>query len=545
MELRFLVVDDEELIRDGVCRKIERMIPDAIIVGKAQDARQALEIVRESHPHIVITDIRMPETDGLKLIEMARQISPNTRYIVISGFEDFDYARTAIRLGVEDYLLKPIENDQLRTSIDKLKTKFEKELYTRTVLLDLKSKINRSMDFLRNKYLNDIVTYTNEFNINSTVKNLELMDITFSKPRFTVTDICISPQANPSSEFSEEDFPLLCYAIRNIAEEILSQAGTVLSFESTRHHRHIGLILNHDLGGLTPGPAGFRPLYDKIILMVNKYLKTGISIGIGQECASILEIPAAYLEAYGASMQKIIQGENRVIYSTDIPDSARLTFFLPDESRILLFSCIKEGNFKKAGEIIDKIFQTVRDNKVSFDNIRLLCLDLFLQFNKMLKEAGGSWDKVFSRDLFSEAFLLQFNTLDELIAWIKDSVFLICEYIIRLTKTPGKKVIDEIREYIHNYYYTDINLNDLAARYFLNPNYLCQLFKLEAGQNFTDYLTQIRMEKAKTLLRETGLKSYAIAEMVGYNNSRYFSDVFQRYAGVTPTEYRQQSNRDK
>jgi two-component system, response regulator YesN len=142
MQMKILVVDDEEIIRDGLSRKIERLIPNAVIVGKAQDANQALELVKLQHPDIVITDIRMPETDGLKFISLSKEIYKDICYIIISGYQDFEYARNAIRLGVEDYLLKPIDNDQLKEVIRKLELKIIEGLRRESMLSDLKSKAN-------------------------------------------------------------------------------------------------------------------------------------------------------------------------------------------------------------------------------------------------------------------------------------------------------------------------------------------------------------------------------------------------------------------
>lgn len=172
-------------------------------------------------------------------------------------------------------------------------------------------------------------------------------------------------------------------------------------------------------------------------------------------------------------------------------------------------------------------------------NIKAIYIELIILFTKTVKESGGTFETLFIEDIASEKFLLQYSCLDSLLDWINNCIDTTCTYIINLKKSSGKKVIDKIIHFINNNYYLNISLNDLGAKYFLNPNYLCQLFKNEIGENFTEYLTQIRIEKAKELLNNTELKSYKVAELVGYNNPRYFSEVFQKIVGVTPTNYRQ------
>jgi two-component system, response regulator YesN len=539
MQMKILVVDDEEIIRDGLSRKIERLIPNAVIVGKAQDANQALELVKLQHPDIVITDIRMPETDGLKFISLSKEIYKDICYIIISGYQDFEYARNAIRLGVEDYLLKPIDNDQLKEVIRKLELKIIEGLRRESMLSDLKSKANHGINFLKNKYLMDLMTYTNEFNINSLEKNLSLIGIDFLKSDFTVLNLYLSSLEEACPFSLKDDMPLLKFSIKNIAEEIFSKVGAVFSFENLKTDKFISILINHDTDLESSEMTNFGKLCYDFLFYINKYFKISVSLGIGKTYDSISGIPASFLESYSAAMQKIVIGDNKVIFSRDIPSSNRITFFLSEESKMLLQNYIREGNYKKASSIVATIFASVKESSLFFNNIKLLYLDLLLIFSKTLKEAGGSWEKIFSQDIFSEEFLLQYSSLDLLHTWVNECIVQICTYITNLTKSSGKKVIDEMMSYISNYYYSEMNLNDFASKYYINPNYLSQLFKNEIGENFVDHLTKARLEKAKDLLLNTELKAYKISKMVGYGNSRYFSEVFQRHVGMTPTEFRQ------
>ena len=541
MELRILIVDDEEIIRIGIQKKIERLLPHAAIVGLAQDASEGMELIRTLNPNIIITDIRMPEIDGLKFIEMAKAFNKSLKFVIISGYQDFEYARNAIKLGVDDYLLKPIENDQLKNILLQLEASLQSESELQLSLADLKSKARSGTDFIKNKYLTDITCHGNEFDIRHIFKNLDIVGLSFPHPLFTLVTVLISG-VNQASPFSgREDLSLVRFAVRNISEELLAPAGYIASFEHTRDDKQVVVIINHK--NLLDLEKNFdlTGVCSKLIYSLNKYLKLSVSIGIGRSCASPEGIPDAYTESYTAAMQKITLGDNKVIPIEDVPDCNRIDFFLQEESKLLLLNYIKQGNHKKALVIIEKIFELIKKESLSYSNIKILYIDLLLLFSRTVKESGGSWDKIFREDVFSEAYLLQFQNLDSVYACLKECISSICSYLENLSKSHSKKVIDEILEFINNYYYTEVSLNELANKYFLNPNYLSQLFKAETGENFVNYLTRIRMEKARDLLLNTELKSYKIAEMVGYSVPRYFSEVFQKYFGMTPTEFREQN----
>lgn len=541
MELRILIVDDEEIIREGVSNKIKKLVPHANIVGKAQDVNDGLDLIISSKPNIVITDICMPGVDGLEFIKRAREMDKSIKFIVISGFQDFEYARKAISLGVEEYILKPIENDQLRDIIYKIEKQMLEEKNNESAITDLKSEIRQNMDFLKNKYFSDMINHAEEFDIHQIVSKLESMDITFAKPLFTVVCIVISSFEEQSEFFLEKSLPLLKFSIRNIASEILNPLGIVTAFENLRDSRQIVILINHDSKSDAMNELEITRLSREIIFAMNKHFKISISVGIGKHCSKIDDIPGSYMQSYIAVLQRIVIGNNKVISFEKVTASNRITFFLEEEQKMILEQFIKEGNHKRSYLVIDKIFEQIEKENVPYNNIRVLLIDLFLMLSKTVREAGGNWDRIFKEDTFSENYLLRCMSLNDLKNLIKDNIETICHYINDLTKSQGKKAIDEIKEYIDQYYYSEVSLTDLANKYYLNSNYLSQLFKVEVGENFVDYLTRKRIEKSVYLLLNTEFQTYKIAEMVGYIYPRYFYDVFKKILGVTPSQYRQQN----
>lgn len=541
--LKILIVDDEDIIRDGLAKKILRLFPGASIIGKAPNARIALQLIEDHNPNIVITDIRMPEMDGLQLISKVRLLRKDIKFVIVSGYQDFEYARSAISLGVEDYLLKPVENDKLKEIILKLEQKLDQELYNEQYIINLKEKANQSVDFLKNKYLTDILNYGNESDVNSIFKNLSIVGINFTAKFFTVINITIPSYENNPMFPQKEDIPVLKFAIKNIAEETLSNTGTAVAFENLKMERQIVVIVCHEKALHSKENSEICRLCSSLLYSLNKYLSLPVVIGIGGSYETAAGLPNSYYDSYMAVMQRIIVGDNKVIHIENVPGSNGITYLLQEEKRILLLNHVKEGNHKKANELIDEIFSLIEKQNLSYKNIKAIYADLIILLMKTLKGIGGSWDRIFHEDILSEDFLSHYASLGSLCLWLKDCIVSICNYIGELQRSEGKKVIDEIKAYIDNYYYTEINLNTLAARYYINASYLSQLFKMELEENFIDYVTKVRIEKAMDLLKNSGFKAYKVGEMVGYNNPRYFSDLFQKCTGMTPIEFRKKSNR--
>ena len=539
MELRILIVDDEEIIRIGIQGKIKKMLPQVQIVGLAQDSTEGLEKVKALNPNIIITDIRMPEINGLKFIELVQEINPKIKFVIISGYQDFEYARSAIRLGVKDYLLKPIENQLLYNILMDLQEALKKEDDMQEEYTSLKQKAITGIESLHNKYLTELIYCKDSVMVSQLTENLRSDGISFIHSDFTVLSILIS-SIDSKSPFSESDLlPLLKFSIRNISEEMLNPLGKAIAFENLRDENQIVLIINHQKQLSPNNSTDLISICNRLIYTLNKHFQILVSIGIGNSYSSITSLPNSYEESYTAVVQKIIMGENKVIQINDLSYPNKIDFFLNDENKMLLSNYIKDGNYKRAFEIVNNTFRYIKDKKLSFSSIKILYIELLLLISKTVNDMGGNLEKVFDYDFLSESYIKQFSNLDELESWLNDCIVSICNYIADLSKSHGKKVVDDIKEFLEKNYHTEISVNDMASKYFLNPNYLSQLFKNEIGESFVNYLTKIRMEKAKDLLINTDLKSYKIAEMVGYSNPRYFGDVFQKYYGMTPTKFRE------
>lgn len=540
---KILIVDDEDIIREGLRKKISRLFPDCFTIFTAPDAVEALETIKQWVPDIIITDIRMPEVDGLKFIEIVKSIHKHVKFVIISGYQDFEYARAGIKLGVEDYLIKPVDNEQLKQIIINLKQKIAYYNESNKYIADLKEKASMSSHLLAVKYLTDLTTYFEDSgiqDIESILNNLRSVDICFDKKYYTAICLAVQKVDDNCLFCLNTDIDLLNFSICNISQEILSEYGYTVAFENYSASGIICIILNTDnfLNEAERKKLCFS--CENLLAVLKSILGVHSTAGIGKTYEKASDISASYNESYYAAMQKIISEEKIVSDICTVDINYTGTFLMSDEKKILIKNTILNGDANKASILINELFKDIK--VVSVKSLRAFYMDIALFLMRVIQETGASREMLIPQKMLSDNFLQHINTLDKLRVHINNVVKRICEYVANIKKSDGKKIIEEISKYIDNYYYCDINLNTLSAKYYLNPCYLSQLFKTEKGINFSEYLSNIRIQKAAELLTNTDIKTHKIAEMVGYKNPRYFSELFQKHIGITPTEYRKKTS---
>ena len=537
--MRVLVVDDEEYIRRGIANKIKKNIPYVTEVYECGDAHAAMQILEETKPQVIVTDIRMPEVDGLSFIEKATKIDPNIKFIIVSGYQEFEYARKAIALQVEGYLLKPIENEQLINLFDNIKEKLSSKTKLQNYITNLKSQAKDGISFMQNKYLVDLIYCKEPLHAHNIINILESLDIHFDQPYYSVIVIKLM-HIHPELGFGDyKDIDTIKFVIKNITKEIISLKGMkAVVFEDLHTEGTMCAVINHNAFG-NHDVAKKKECYNHISDNLHELVGLDVRIGSGGDYKEVENIEKAYQEAYTAALLLSEEMQRGVIDITEVKVENTIQFFLEDSKKMMLISYIQSMDYEAANKIIDELFDTIRKSKLSNENIKVLSLEIFMMLTKFVVEEAMSVDTIFKQNICSEEYIMQYSSLNELRNAIQSSIKAICDYMIKVKRSDGETAIEEIKKYIEQYYYTEINLSQLANKYFINASYLSQLFKNKTGKRFSDYITNVRIEKAKELLLTTNLKAYQISEVIGYNNPRYFSEVFVKYQAVTPTQYRQ------
>lgn len=532
--MRIIVIDDEPIIRQGIIHKIRQSGLPVTVVGEAGDGTSGYELICKLNPEVVLTDIQMPSMNGLELIRMAKEREPKAEYIILSGYDDFEYAKQAIHFGVSNYLLKPLENEELYETLSKLIEKREVENHKVKAYQELKSLEEASRETVRQQALTQFLQQGDTVIHDNTLQALERSCILF-----TTAVLQLEPFMLPHQSFNEKEEELLWFAVKNIMTERFGAGGIQGVLVHHSLHRFelvyvVGIKHLHERSAV-------NATLEEISYGIRKYLKLNLTIGIGRFIDKVNQINESYREAKQLTKNTILHGRNR-IYQTSgaaahMPNRKSI---VGDEDEKLLTECLKRWEKDKIHRWIERrVGAIVQDPNSDYVQLEWFCLDLYLLFNKYLitHARDSEWTIGELDDLHQ--WLQQVMDWHEIVNRMKKFASNIVAMLSKSDQIAGKDIIEAVRVYIDAHYQESLSLQTIAERFFIHPNYFSKRFKEKCGESFIDYLTAVRMREATLLLIDTDLKVHEIGERVGYEDSAYFGSVFRKMHGETPKQYRE------
>ncbi|TVY11182.1 response regulator [Paenibacillus cremeus] len=521
---KVLIVDDDGIIRRGLSRTIPWEEKGFELIGAAANGEEGLELALEKKPHLLVTDIRMPFMDGFELAEKVKEELPGTKIIMLTSFGEFDLAKRALQLKVFDYLLKPIDNGLLlETALLAMKElEYEQEI---------KQKVIEGMPLLRQRFLEKLIQgHLTEEEI---VSGAEMLELSLPKARYGVVLLKADDYSYPDyqNRFGKE---MLKYCIHNVAEEIVRSHGEGIVFDSLEDETVVICYERESIS--TQSEHTTYRIAESIRTNVEKYLKTTVTAGIGNSYHNPREIASSYLEARSALEFRHIMGVNRVLMvgDTGLPTDTAVIEWSSLEKE--LTTKVKLGLQQEAFGIVETMETLVRKcSYFSLHRMRIMALEIILYLYKELQ------DTVEPEEAFPEHYehIQNIQTVQEMFERIRQIVLRFVSLVNRQREQQGKSAILQAVAFIEeNYRQEGLSLLDVANAVHLSPVYLSALFKKEKQINFSDFLLQVRMRAAMTLLRLQDKKTYEVAEEVGYSNPQYFSVCFKKYCGLSPSEFK-------
>ncbi len=532
---KILLVDDEEEIRKGIIKKIKWEELGFCVIGEAENGVEALDIIDKTVPDIVFTDIRMPFMDGIKLAENIKYRFPTTKVIILSGFDDFEYAQVAIKLGVMRYILKPINSIEMNEILKELKGILDEEILAINNIENLKMNYQKSLPLLRERFLNHwIAEYVTDEVIAENINSFELglnadhFIVAVIRPDDFVKEIEDSNLAKNKS--------LLKIAIFNICDEIVSLKDLGIAFMKMNEIVLIMPLVQED--NLKTKEMVFMGL-DQIRATVQKYLNTTITIGVGTICESKPMLYKSYEEAIAALDYTVIVGRNRIIYIEDIEPSHSLEVIFDEKDERELLAAIRIGNAQKINEVISSLVSRIEGISLALKDYQFYILDIISSILKLKRTMELDLSSLFNKEDNFLTIINNFKTKDEIKEWLCNICIMLSKEISLKRNSNKNELIEKAKDYIkQNYFDEELSAEKLCNYLHISTNYFSALFKKETKLTFTSYLTLIRIDKAKELLRTTEFKAFDIGNKVGYSEGHYFSYVFKKATGISPTEYR-------
>ncbi|NRF93766.1 response regulator [Paenibacillus frigoriresistens] len=527
--INLMIVDDEERARIGIRTLIDWHQHDITIIAEASDGAEALDLIRINHVDILLTDIRMPEMDGLELIEIVKQEFPHVKSVIMSGYNEFTYAKRALSLGASDYLLKPSRRQEILKTVLNLTTEIEQERQQARNFEELKEGFRESLPLLKEKTLSRLV-FSDEPPYEKLLANLQINGICFPHNYFGVLIIQIDNFHALQKQFGQFDVELFKYALKNISEETLLISNLCVAFE---HHDDIIILINSEMPMDT---KVLIPYAAKIQQNVKNFLKFSISIGIGHMDSSLQYLKNSYMSASNALDAKYFLGPGKIVDFNDSVDHELLDSSYPLSMENSVLHAIIHGDSVKISESISLFQIALKTESASKDDALKYSLALFFALYRLCIEKDINVNEIFGLNLQEIVQNLSKSTIESVYKELLDTANKISNQL--QTKKNNNKLFMSILSYIEQNYFKEISREIVANEVYITPGYLSLLFKQQMKTSFLDYLHKIRIEHACVLLKDNSRRIGDIALKVGYNDEKYFFQVFKKYTGMTPNQYR-------
>ncbi|GKX28196.1 hypothetical protein SH1V18_06760 [Vallitalea longa] len=506
-----IIVDDEEIIRNGLKKFIDWDSLDIRVVELFEDGKEAIDYLTNNDVDIVLTDIKMADKTGLDIAKFLYNRKPYIKTVLISGYKEFEYAKKAIELNVENYILKPTNFQQVNEVFREVVQKLNKE-----------RRFQKQLPLLRTQFINDLIygAVKKEKDILSRAKLLDLTDKLYYECAYLEFNI-INNQSflDNNWNYGKER---LNTAINNffvsnndkiIYCPILSEDDNFVIFAYSKNEDGTNFLhfLKNEVDDICKSIKGFMDL--RLELIEIKNFNNFFELSKLNEKKHIIEE-----RGDGSNNLNINVGEYKKIV----------------RKYKLFFSKINEGNISELEGLNQTLFEQLSNQSIQFS--QKVIIDLFANLSNKFSLLDLDIINI-TNGKVNYNYILQINDIDKLSEYCLSIFKDLVEYITINKNQSAEKVIEKAIAYIDEKFYIDISLEDVANHVFLNSVYFCRYFKQKTGETFTDYLTKVRMEEAIKLIQKGKYKTYEISSRVGYKSSKYFSRVFKQFTGLSPSEY--------
>ncbi len=532
---RVLIVDDEPAVRRGLRNTIEWEKLGFELVGEADDGTVALELTDALKPDVIITDICMPIMDGIEYLKNLKAMNSNARIIILSGHDRFDFARDAIRFGAFSYILKPVDNRELVNQLLALKEKIEAEKKYSMEFEKLRVLVQENRLMLKERFLNSLVRgmATDDSDI---LQKLEFFDITGLDNSMVVMVADIDNYPVSVGGLNEEEKQIKKFAMVDIAENKLSSFGEGCAFNGT--DQQFVVILSH--GSERSESRQYRTIFglaEEIKSSVSKLFGFTLTIGVSRVVCNLKSLKKGFDEALEAIGQKSWIGKDSVIFFQDVTMGNTKVCTYPKDAESEVLAGISGKNAEQSLKGIEGFFRHIYEFKgLELKYIHEMAIRLSFGIYHTLFDAGMSLDRI--HQLIQVQPISHLQTLDEIKQFCEDEARKIISFLEDENNARYRHEITRAVAYIYEHFNEQIELNEVAEHIHLSPYYLSRLFKKETGRNFIDFLNEVRINKAKELMKDTPLKLYEIAEKVGYHDNAYFGQMFKKHVGTSPGDFR-------
>lgn len=526
---RVMLVDDEKIVTDAIEYIIKKNFSDIQVISTARSGRGAIEAIEYSVPDIIFMDIKMPGLNGIETIREIKKRYKHVVFIVLTAFDQFDFAKEALNLGVIEYLLKPVNRTKVVEAINKAVDIIKAEKEKRRQELELKEKLETVIPILEHGFIYSIIFFDEH--------QKELFDyqriLEIQQKGGYIMTVEFGDEENDGSLKNRIGYSVRSERFYSFFRDTVKALHKSIVGPVMLNRIVIFVPTDVDTDELSRRTEAIK-LAETLLQRLSRQLNCSFKIGIGQSYEGIEFLSTSYEESLKAL--RYLQGSG-VMHFMDMPSGSTHVRGYPEHKEKLMLQKVSAGDSVESVEAFRHIFHwLVNEYSGQPLKIKNKLLELLFLTN------GIAWENGLNTENEGIRFLEDIMAIDDM-----NELKLYCSKYIektaaqinanRSSKSGG--LIAKAKEYIKTNYGKPITLEDLSMELNLSPQYFSKLFKEETGENFIDYLTGIRIKIAKDLLKRDDLSIKEICYQIGYNDPNYFSRIFKKIVGVTPTEYRE------
>lgn len=518
--LKVLLVDDEPYILEGLKVMVNWAANGFIICGEASNGIDALEIIKMCNPDLVITDIRMPGMDGLELIKQSyEKLNSTAKFVILSGYDDFSYAKQAMNYNTRHYLLKPLDDEEFNAIISKLSVEIKEERYRL-------QNTNRQIAFVTNQCIKRLISGEKK---ESLISRVGLLLGIGKQDEIRCLLIEISKGIDQKL-FAENDLNEKKKIVKQIIEE---EVGSFFQFNVFQDD-------NERIGIITCGKMMFASnigdFANRLLTKIKSSLHCEVTLSVSNNETGPEAVDKIYKLAALTLEFKFYIGKGKVIYFDDVKELKFSNNIDVERIKSLLIH-IRANNANEIDQMVKEVFEYFKETLISPSLIISAIKSFLLEMVKLLIDLNVNLKNFLDTALIFDKCMEQLTISELQAAFLRE-----CQHAAALIEnskcSSSQLIICEIKDYIQQNYFRDIKLKKVAQEFYMNPIYLGQVFKKATGMQFNEYLNTVRIEEAKKLLSRTDMKIIEVSKAVGFNDPKYFLSKFKSIANLPPSAFK-------
>lgn len=526
---KVILVDDEEEVREAIRKRINWEEIGFTVAGTAENGEEALELAETVEPDVVMTDIQMPFMDGLTLLKRLKEKFPDLRSVIFSGYDDFEYAKEAIRLETEEYILKPVDAEELKAIFTRIKERLDEQLQQRRNVEQLSKYYEDSRPMIKEQLIIGLLEGRElQFDLERYQKDF---DLRIESAFYCAGAFRITPMEGGKETLDKN---LMAVSLKQIVEERFKD---VLPVEVLVYLDTVCVLARLKS---TAQRSVFVDEMDRICKVAHRALSANVSAGIGRTYGNAESIHTSFLEAKDAFHHRIFVGENQAICISDVEPSYPIEDYVSEKQIRHIMRQVKVGTRESLESEIRGFIDKLKRSNINLNQLQIFYAEFMVELLRLSRGHDISIVGTGLGNINTNEELAGFSSMDAFADRLIELTSILWEKISNVRMDTTKKLAEDAKQYINDHYNeSSLSVDEICSHLGVGASYFSAVFKKETGVSFVTYLTQVRMNEAQRLLDTTDEKSYIIAGLVGYEEPNYFSYVFKKHFGISPSKYRQ------